>query len=146
MKIEEFDWDVAYEKVTDFLRNINAHDFIVATNKKYVSNEEPIVEISFPRKNNAATIQYLNDDNACESQKGLRKDGKFYCVYDIYVNRLQYATQSFKITTQRYSFNSSYDTCIVNGLDNALKMYVDKCKDYEFVRLEKYHPDRKNPF
>lgn len=111
-----------------------------------MSNDEPIVEISVPRKNNAATIQYLNDDNACESQKGLRKDGKFYCVYDVYVNRLQYATQSFKITTQRYSFSSSYDTCIVTGLDNALRMYVDKCKDYEFVRLEKYYPDRESPF
>lgn len=146
MKIEEFDWDVAYEKVADFLRNIHTHDFIIATNKKYVLNNEPIVEISVPRKNNAATIQYLNDDNACESRKGFRKDGKFYCVYDIYVNRLQYATQLFKITAQRYSFSSSYDTCIVNGLDNALKMYVDKCKDYEFVRLEKYYPDRESPF
>lgn len=27
MKIEKFNWDVAYEKVTDFLRNIHAHDF-----------------------------------------------------------------------------------------------------------------------
>lgn len=34
MEIKEFDWDVAYEKVTDFLRNIHAHDFIIATNKK----------------------------------------------------------------------------------------------------------------
>lgn len=146
MKIEELDWNTAYEKATDFLRNINAHDFTVATNKKYVSNDEPIVEISIPKKNNAAAIRYLNNDIACGSRKGFRKDGKFYCVYDVYVNRLQYATQSFKITTQRYSFSSSYDTCIVTGLDNALRMYTDKCRDYEFVRMEKYYPDKKNPF
>lgn len=146
MKIEEFDWDVVYEKVVGFLRNIHAHDFIVATNKKCVSNGEPIVEISFPKKNNAAAIQYLNNDNACESRKGFRKEGNYYCAYDVYVNRLQYVTQLFKITTQRYSFSSSYDTCIVTGLDNALRMYVDKCRDYEFVRMEKYYSDKNPPF
>ena len=56
------------------------------------------------------------------------------------------STIAYKITAHRYSFSSSYDTCIVTGLDNALRMYADKCKDYEFVRMEKYYQYKKNPF
>ena len=43
----------------------------------------------------------------------------------------------FKIKSKRYHFSSEMHEETVTGIENALKEYVEKCKDHEMVMMEK---------
>lgn len=43
----------------------------------------------------------------------------------------------FKITSQKFSFSSETDSCIVTGLENAIRIYTEKCNTCEFLTMEK---------
>lgn len=43
----------------------------------------------------------------------------------------------FIIKSQMYHFSSEMHEETVTGIDNALKVYAEKCKDYEIVIMYK---------
>jgi hypothetical protein len=43
----------------------------------------------------------------------------------------------FKIKSKRYHFSSEMNEETVTGMENALKVYAEKCKDHEIVMMEK---------
>ncbi len=88
MKIEDFDWEELYKKAVDLMKRVRATEYSIATNKKTMYGNEPVVEVSFPKRSNCISIIYLNDNAACVKQKGYRKDNILYCVYGIYASRL----------------------------------------------------------
>lgn len=88
MKIEDFNWKELYEKVDNFMKSIKAKEYHVATNKKSLRNNEPIVEVCFPKRVNAIAIMMLDKNTACIKYKGFRNDNKLFSVYGINVNKL----------------------------------------------------------
>ena len=88
MRIEDFKWKTLYEKVDNFMKSIKANEYSIATNRMSVVNNEPIAEVCFPKRANAIAIMFLDKNNACIKRKGYTKDKKLFCVYDIYINRL----------------------------------------------------------
>lgn len=88
MKIENFNWDELYKKADIMMKNIKAKDYIVATNIRSLKGNEPIVEVSFPKRSNTATILQLDRNCNCIRQKGYKKDNKIFATYSIYANRL----------------------------------------------------------
>lgn len=88
MKIDDFNWEALYKKCDDFMRNIRANEYSIATNKKNLAVTEPVVEVFFPKRINTLAIMKLDKNNACIRRKGYKNDGKLFCVYDVYVNRL----------------------------------------------------------
>ena len=88
MRIEDFNLETLYEKVDNFMKSIKANEYNIATNRMSVVNDEPIVEVRFPKRANAIAIMFLDKKNACIKRKVYTKDKKLFCVYDININRL----------------------------------------------------------
>ncbi len=88
MTIDDFKWEELYEKVDNLMKSINAKEYNIATNKKSIHGNEPIVEVSFVKRINTIAIMYLDKNNACIKRKGYKKDNKLFCTYGVYVNRL----------------------------------------------------------
>lgn len=89
MRIEDFKWETLYEKADNFMKSIKANEYSIATNRMSVVNNEPIVEVCFPKRANAIAIMFLHKNNACIKHKGYMKDKKLFCIYDIYINRIK---------------------------------------------------------
>lgn len=52
--------------------------------------------------------------------------------------------RKFEIKSQRYHFSSEMQVETVTGLENALRVYAEKCKDHEIVMMEKLQVDIDN--
>lgn len=88
MNIDDYNWLQLYKKCDEYMKNIKANEYNIATNKRSVYKSDAIVEVSLPKRNNTIAMMMLDNGNACIKGKGYKKDGKLYCTYGIYINRL----------------------------------------------------------
>lgn len=88
MRIEDFNWETLYEKVDNFMKSIKANEYSIATNRMSVVNDEPIVEVRFPKRANAIAIMFLDKTMLVLNVKDIRKIRNYFAYMTLILTDL----------------------------------------------------------
>lgn len=76
MNIENYDWNMLYSKVEEYLHNNNIQSATVCRNQKTVINGKAIVRVMIPQKGNKQEISWLKENKYFYKASGMNVDGK----------------------------------------------------------------------
>lgn len=76
MNIENYDWNLLYSKVEEYLHSNNICNATVCKNQRTVFNDTAIVRVNIPQKGNKQEIEWLKKDKYCFQCSGINVDGK----------------------------------------------------------------------
>lgn len=88
MDMNGYDWNSLYKKAEEYMKKVHTNDCKVIMSQQTIFEEEPIITVEFPKRNNMTTLIELENNSNCIRFRGNKKNGLYFVRYGLKINHL----------------------------------------------------------